>query len=176
MKNLSNTIFIDFAATLFPNRVSLLPHSNKKKLSQFSFSEHIHNTQADIVAVNLLNELHSHANFNLVLIDNWINTEIHKKEDFVELLCMNGVMPLLHDNWTIANNDYMKSPLGPISEWMKGCYTENYTAILDEKYKHQLDFNVESKVAFDHAVFIDPENGISFKNIREINKSIKLWI
>lgn len=178
MKNSANTVFIDLVATLFPNRVSLLPDFNEEKLSHWEFEKHICNTNADIVAVDLLNSLIIKKEFNLVLLDNWIDEEKHKKEFFIELLCINGVRPELHHLWLLENNNQMKSPLGPVTEWLKHFYIKknNYTVILNSKYKYELDFDVESKVDFEHSIFVSEENGLSFKNIQEINKSFNLWV
>jgi hypothetical protein len=176
MKNSQNIIFIDISATLFPHRVSFLPNNNRKKLAQLNLEKHICNTQADFVAVNLLNELNKKWNFNLVLIDSWISENHYKREIFEEVLYMNGVKALLHNNWFLKNNDTIKSPLGPITEWMQNSTINNYTVILNQKYQYQLDFDTESKVDFNHSIFIDEENGLSFKDIIDVNKSIKLWL
>lgn len=176
MHNQNNTIFLDLIATFFPERVRIIQNSNNEKLNQFNMLDYIHNSNADNVAITLFNDLNKRNDFTVVLLDTWLDEKLHKKEFMEELFNMNDLHLQLHDSWILPyTQKNTHSPLVAATEWIDNHTRDNYTVILDEYYKHLVEFSTNSAIDYNHSVFVNKQNGLSSNNIREIYKSIDLW-
>lgn len=163
MKNISNTIFLDTISVLFPKKLSFLEECNGTK----------DNKIIDGLAVNVLNHINKENTFNIVLLDKELELENNEIE---KVMTSYGIKAQLHQNWYLNYSETLQSPFDSISKWLSEHRTDNYIVLLSSKYQFELDFNDTSDVNFNYIHFIDEDNGISLKNLHEIQQSLKLWI
>ncbi len=174
-----NLIIIEIASALFPQKLSFLPDKDKSRLSYFQLENQLSHSNADPIAIKFLNEIKNKFNFELVLLDSWIDQDYHNKDLFQQLFTHNGIAPKIYENWSVfhklsASNTTLKSA----SHWIKENNVDNHTLILSKNHKYIMDLDHSedmSSLSYNHTVFVDPENGISFENFKEIQKSLELW-
>ena len=163
MKKIYNTVFLDTIPTLIPKRLSFLDGISISKESN----------SLDALTIKLLNQINKNNNFNIVLLDKDIK---HKKEEMENIISSYGIEAKLHNDWQVNYSDKLQSPFTPISQWLSENKTDNYIIFVNSKYQFELDFKDSSDVNFNYIHFIDEDNGISLKNLQDIQQTIKLWI
>lgn len=174
-----NLILIEISSALFPQKLSLLPDKDKAKLSYFQLENNLSHSIADPVAVKFLNEIKNKFNFELVLLDSWIDQDYHKKDFLQQLLTNNGINSKIYENWSVFRQfSDSNTTLKSASHWIKENNVDNHTLILSRNHKYIMDLDHSedmSSLSYNHTVFVDPQNGISFANFKEIQKSLDLW-
>jgi hypothetical protein len=162
MKKIYTTVFLDTIPALIPKRLSFLDEIIGSKKSN----------SLDTLPIKLLNKINKNNNFNIVLLDKIK----HKKEEMDNIITSYGIEAKLHNDWQVNYSDELQSPFTPIAKWLSENKTDNYIVLINSKYQFELDFKDSSDVNFNYIHFIDENNGISLKNLQDIQQTLKLWI
>ncbi len=171
MKDSSNIIFIDSSIVFFTKRMETISQIKSKK---FEFYSELNTVFADPVAVSLFNELKNKYSFKVVLIDSWINKSIHKKEELEELFQLNDLKITLNEPYVLYK-EKEESIFVSVSKMLKELNPTNYTLVCDDNNKNILEINEESSLNYNHTIFVDANNGLSFNNINHIRYSLNHW-
>ncbi len=171
MNDTNNIIFIDSSIVFFTKRMETV---SKIKSKKFEFYSELNTVFADPVAVSLFNDLNENHSFKIILIDSWINTSVHKRDELEELFHLNDLKINLHEPYFLKTESE-ESIFTSVSKMLNEFKPMNYTLILDDSNKNILELNEENSLDYNHTIFVNENNGLSFNNINHIRYSLNHW-
>lgn len=173
-------IFMDFDGPLFSSRALMLPQNNEYAeyfLNELSLNPLVTYWFADPVAVAMLNQLMKVRSFKLVISNNWANSELHKKEDIIELLAKNNLEIPLHNAWKTDVESDLSRPM-QIAKWLKKNQVDDYLIIDD--HESGSDFKnyailKESGLNTDKIVLVSNHDGILMSDFEKMKMIMQGW-
>lgn len=176
-------IFLDFDGPIFPSKVFIYPENNGEHSIDFckklNLHPYINYWKADPNSIIMLNKLYEVYPYDLVISSSWADPWLHEKESIKALLDANTLNYTFHADWrTPREPNYTRHE--QISDWLKlhKEYTDNYIIIDDHSSGDKLsDLETirEYNLSEDNIFLVDVENGISYKQYREIYSKILTW-
>ncbi len=166
-----NVIFIDIGSVFFPTKTKILKKNNVDLLLKLNLHNKIESTNAEPIALHYFNTLNKKIDFEFVLLDSWVDPQIHKSEYFPQLL--KGFN--FHNSFsTNFFNQHNLTPMSSATLWLENNYVKNYAFIAEETNKFKVDF-IESNIDYEKTTFVSKDNGLTLDNINSIDKTINKW-
>lgn len=166
---MKNIIFIDFLTVFYPTKHKFHSQKSDKTLNFYHFKQHIQNPKADQLAVDYFNKIDKQ-NIQFVLIDSIISSET--VNELKDLMIYNSLdLNLDYDFYFSNKNQSARLNCSKLIEQQKPI---NYLFIASKELKHNIEFE-DTLISFENSIFVDNDNGLSYKNLLEIENSISNW-
>ncbi len=176
-------IFLDFDGPIFPSKVFMYPENNGENslavCKQLNLHPYVTYWKADPNSVVMLNKLYEAYPYDLVISSSWADPWLHDRDSIVSVLDINGLTYNLHKDWKTPR-DVNSFRHEQISDWLKlhPEYKDKYIIIDDYSsgdQLHNLEVLKEYKLHKENVFLVDVDEGLSYKQYREIFNKLLTW-
>ena len=175
-------IFLDFDGPIFPSKVFIYPENNgdiaTSKCKELNLHPYVTYWKADPNSIAMLNQLYEIYPYDLVISSSWADDWLHQKEHIDGVLFSNNLNYTLHTEWRTPRDRY-NTRHEQIGHWLrKHPDINNYIVIDDTSSGDMLDDAdalAESGINPKSVFLVDIDEGISYKNYKEIRDIVRCW-